>query len=42
MSTAPQPSMLYDYGGFPEESYRLQYKAPGSPELAARVRQLLR
>jgi aromatic ring-opening dioxygenase catalytic subunit (LigB family) len=30
-------SMLYDYSGFPEHTYRLQYPAPGSPEVAARV-----
>ena len=30
-------SMLYDYGGFPEHTYRLQYPAPGSPEVAAQV-----
>src|SRR5690349_15857341 len=37
---APVP-MLYDYYGFPPESYRLRWPAPGSPELAARVRQLV-
>lgn len=30
-------SMLYDYDGFPEETYKLQYPAPGSPTVAARV-----
>jgi aromatic ring-opening dioxygenase catalytic subunit (LigB family) len=30
-------SMLYDYSGFPENTYELQYPAPGSPEVAARV-----
>jgi aromatic ring-opening dioxygenase catalytic subunit (LigB family) len=33
--------MDYDYHGFPEHTYRLQYPAPGSPALAARVRELL-
>ncbi len=37
----PQPPMLYDYYGFPAHTYEVQYAAPGSPELAARVRQLL-
>lgn len=41
VSTAEQPPMVYDYHGFPEHTYHLQYKAPGSPELAARVRELL-
>jgi aromatic ring-opening dioxygenase catalytic subunit (LigB family) len=35
------PDLLYDYGGFPEHTYRLTWPAPGSPELAARVRALL-
>jgi aromatic ring-opening dioxygenase catalytic subunit (LigB family) len=30
-------SMLYDYYGFPEDTYALQYPAPGSPEVAARA-----
>ena len=32
------PPLLYDYGGFPENTYRLQWPAPGSPVLAAEVR----
>jgi 4,5-DOPA dioxygenase extradiol len=34
--------LLYDFYGFPEKYYRLQYPAPGAPELAIRVRDLLR
>jgi aromatic ring-opening dioxygenase catalytic subunit (LigB family) len=30
-------SMLYDYYGFPENTYTLQYPAPGSPEVAQEV-----
>ena len=41
VSTAERPPMLYDYSGFPEHTYRLQYPAPGSPALAARVKTLL-
>ncbi len=41
VTTHPRPPMLYDYFGFPEESYHITWPAPGSPELAARVRQLL-
>ncbi|MBX3564410.1 MAG: dioxygenase [Sphingomonas sp.] len=33
--------LLYDYGGFPEHTYRLRWDAPGSPEVAARARALL-
>ncbi|HVU04790.1 MAG TPA: class III extradiol ring-cleavage dioxygenase [Polyangiaceae bacterium] len=35
------PPMLYDYYGFPPESYRITWPAPGDPALAARVRSLL-
>lgn len=38
---SPQPGMVYDYSGFPEHTYQVQYPAPGSPELAGRVRGLL-
>lgn len=37
VSAAARPQMIYDYYGFPEHTYRLQYPAPGSPELAGRV-----
>ena len=33
--------LVYDFWGFPEHYYRLQYPSPGAPELAARVRALL-
>jgi aromatic ring-opening dioxygenase catalytic subunit (LigB family) len=39
--TAPHPPMLYDYYGFPPESYEITWPAPGEPALAERVRQLL-
>ncbi len=39
--TSPRPPMLYDYYGFPPESYRITWPAPGDPRLAARVRELL-
>jgi 4,5-DOPA dioxygenase extradiol len=34
--------LVYDFGGFAERYYRTQYPAPGAPQLAARVRDLLR
>jgi aromatic ring-opening dioxygenase catalytic subunit (LigB family) len=39
--TSPHPTMLYDYSGFPEHTYHVTYPAPGSPELALRVKELL-
>ena len=36
--TAP---LLYDFAGFPRALHDVQYRAPGSPEVAARVRELL-
>ncbi len=41
VSTGEHPPMLYDYGGFPANTYQVQYPAPGSPALAARVVELL-
>jgi aromatic ring-opening dioxygenase catalytic subunit (LigB family) len=41
VQTNPQPPMLYDYSGFPEEAYKITWPAPGSPETAAKVRSLL-
>jgi aromatic ring-opening dioxygenase catalytic subunit (LigB family) len=35
-----RPGMLYDYGGFPEHTYRVRYPAPGAPALARQVRSL--
>jgi len=33
--------LVYDFYGFPEKYYQTSYPAPGAPELAARVRELL-
>lgn len=41
LSTAVRPPMEYDYSGFPAHTYQIEYPAPGSPELAARVAELL-
>jgi len=35
------PGMIYDFGGFPEELYRIVYPAPGEPGVAARAQQLM-
>lgn len=38
----PPSKLLYDYRGFPPESYTLQYRPPGDTALADSVAQLLR
>jgi aromatic ring-opening dioxygenase catalytic subunit (LigB family) len=42
VSSTPHPDLIYDYHGFPEHTYALRYPAPGQPELAARIVELLR
>jgi len=37
----PAPGMIYDYSGFPAHTYQISYPAPGSPELARQVQELL-
>jgi aromatic ring-opening dioxygenase catalytic subunit (LigB family) len=37
-----RPQLIYDYYGFPPETYRLRYDAPGDPDLAARAGALVR
>jgi aromatic ring-opening dioxygenase catalytic subunit (LigB family) len=39
--TAERPPILYDYYGFPPESYAIEWPAPGNPALAERVVELL-
>jgi aromatic ring-opening dioxygenase catalytic subunit (LigB family) len=40
-SIAAEPELIFDYSGFPEHTYRLTWPAPGEPELASRVVDLL-
>ncbi len=42
LTGASRPTLIYDYRGFPPETYALRYDAPGAPELAARAADLLR
>lgn len=39
--TREEPRMLYDYSGFPEDTYAISWPAPGDPALASRVETLL-
>lgn len=38
---AANPPLFYDYYGFPEQAYEITYPAPGNPELAQKVLDLL-
>ena len=38
---AQNPSMFYDYYGFPDKAYEITYPAPGSPALADKIAGLL-
>jgi aromatic ring-opening dioxygenase catalytic subunit (LigB family) len=40
--TSPNPPMVYDYSGFPPDTYHIQYKAPGAPDIATRAADLIR
>lgn len=37
INSGSRPPLLYDYYGFPEHTYRLEYPAPGSPALAEKI-----
>ncbi len=37
LTAGQNPPLIYDYGGFPPESYEIKYHAAGSPALAERI-----
>ncbi len=41
VTSSSHPPLIYDYSGFPPETYQLKYPAPGSPDLAERIVGLL-
>jgi 4,5-DOPA dioxygenase extradiol len=41
VNAVARPELIYDFGGFPDELYRVRYDAPGDPVLARDVAKLL-
>jgi aromatic ring-opening dioxygenase catalytic subunit (LigB family) len=41
ITSATQPPLIFDYSGFPPESYDIAYPAPGAPQLAGKISGLL-
>ena len=41
LNISAKPSLLFDYYGFPDHTYKLRYPVAGAPELAESVRKLL-
>jgi 4,5-DOPA dioxygenase extradiol len=42
ITSSAHPALIYDYYGFPKESYDIEYPAPGNPDLAREVSSLLK
>lgn len=42
LTAMEKPRTIHDFGGFPEELYRVQYPAPGSPRLAKETSELIK
>lgn len=41
ITSGAHPELIYDYYGFPPESYQIQYPSPGEPVLAEQIKQAL-
>jgi len=39
--SSERPKTIHDFGGFPEEMYKVQYPAPGAPDIARKVSERL-
>ena len=42
ITSGMNPPLIYDYYGFPEESYHIEYPCPGEPLLASQLHNLLK
>ena len=42
INNGTNPGLLFDYGGFPAETYQYKYPAPGDPKLAQEIGELLK
>ncbi|WP_328613211.1 dioxygenase [Amycolatopsis sp. NBC_00355] len=42
LSATTTVPLVYDFWGFPDRYYQVKYESPGAPELAAKVKKLLR
>lgn len=42
VTSGERPALIYDYSGFPPESYEIQYPCPGNPPLAHAIVERLR
>lgn len=42
ITASKNPPLIYDYYGFPEESYRIEYPCNGEPALAKKIHQLFK
>lgn len=42
VTSGAKPELFFDYYGFPAETYKYRYPAPGAPELAQRICKLIR
>ena len=41
VTASSNPELIYDYGGFPDEAYGIQYPSPGLPTLAEKIHSTL-